>query len=472
MFRFIHVSFVVCIIISLGGPLPSYAQSKSGYSRVMQGPMIGLTTHESINIWLRLSANVPCQIEYDTDPDFTNPTKSEAVTAEKANDYCITIPLKNLQPATRYYYRVLVNGGNDPYIKGYFPLSCKTAPAPDAKAKFTVGFGSCARIQEDNVQPIWKVVAANRPDMFFWLGDNVYADTTDPDILAEEYRRQREVAKLISLYRGIPHLAVWDDHDYMLNDHDRTNPYKEDALRVFKQYWPNMSYGLPDTPGVFFQHTYGGVDFFFIDCRYHRDPNHAEDTTEKTFLGTKQLAWLKDGLQSSNAPFKVIVSGSGWSVAKGSGGDSWASYLHERNGLFNFIRDEEISGVVLLSGDTHVGELNCIPWSEHGGYDLYDLVSSPLAQSPGTGWTARRPEIRIRPVMATGPNVGMLEFDLRDEPKLTFTLYDRYYHQSWEPFTIHASELRNGVSSWEKKIDPTEHQRFLSNKNGKGYYEP
>ena len=40
----------------------------------------------------------------------------------------------------------------------------------------------------------------------------------------------------------------------------------------------------------------------------------------------------------------------------------------------DFIRDNEIAGVVLLSGDSHIGELNVIPWSERGGYDLYDPI--------------------------------------------------------------------------------------------------
>jgi len=61
------------------------------------------------------------------------------------------------------------------------------------------------------------------------------------------------------------------------------------------------------------------------------------------------------------------------------GGDSWGAYLTERNELFDFIRDEKIEGVVCISGDSHMGELNCIPRSQDGGYDIYDFCSSPLA---------------------------------------------------------------------------------------------
>src|SRR5690606_19440841 len=132
---------------------------------------------------------------------------------------------------------------------------------------------------------------------------------------------------------------------------------------------------------------------------------------EKTFLGADQLQWLKNGLNASTAPFKVLVCGSGFNNGKGPGGDSWSSALHERNALFDFIRDEAIGGVILMSGDTHVGELNAIPWSERGGYDFYELVSSPLAQTASTNLTGRSPEARIRTTYNLASNAGLLEFD-------------------------------------------------------------
>ena len=247
-------------------------------------------------------------------------------------------------------------------------------------------------------------------------------------------------------------LAFWDDHDFGLNDHDRTNPIKKDALQVFKEYWANPAYGLPDAPGVFFKYTYSSVDFFVLDVRYYRDPNLQPDSPAKTMLGKKQLEWLKNGLRGSQAPFKILLSGSGWSKAKGFGGDSWASYLHERNRIFNFIRDNEISGVVLLSGDTHVGELNVIPWSDAGGYDFYDLASSPLGQLSASSWMTRKPEKRVRPVFYKDANFGFIEFNFDDTPTLTFLLIDSSGRNAWTPFILRAGELRDGIKSWPDKI--------------------
>jgi len=273
------------------------------------------------------------------------------------------------------------------------------------------------------------------------------------------------------MMRNTPQLAVWDDHDYGLNDHDRTNPIKVEVLEVFKNYWANPRYGLPDAPGCFFTYSYGGVDFFFIDVRYHRDPNEMPDGPEKTMLGETQLKWLKDALSASHAPFKVLVSGSGFTNAKGEGGDSWASYMTERDDLFDYIQEEDISGVVLMSGDTHIGELNAIPRSKQGGYDLYELVSSPLAQTPGGFPLSRFPERRIRQGYVSSENVGVIEFDMAlDDPVMRFNLYNVNHEPVWGWFEVKASELNNGVSTWREKMDAISLERYERQQAGEGYY--
>jgi len=188
-------------------------------------------------------------------------------------------------------------------------------------------------------------------------------------------------------------------------------------------------------------------------------------------LGPGQLTWLQAALKNSTAVFKVIISASGWSKAKGPGGDSWSAFLHERDALFNYIRDNRIAGVVLLSGDTHVGELNVIPWSEHGGYDFYDLVSSPLAQSASGGWMDRRPERRIRPVYFQTANFGFIDFAFDKIPRLAFNLIDVNGRQVWTPFELRADELANGVQSWPNKASDKEKRRQENYDAGKGYYE-
>jgi alkaline phosphatase D len=271
--------------------------------------------------------------------------------------------------------------------------------------------------------------------------------------------------------RSTPQLAIWDDHDFGYNDSDSRSAFKAESLRLFKSYWANPSAGSDGAPGIWFRQSYGGVDFFFLDGRYHRDPSGAPDGPGKTMLGAAQKAWLKRELRASRAPFKVLVSGGGWSSAeRGEGGDSWAVYMNERNEIFDFIRDQGIEGVSGISGDSHMGELNCIPRSGDGGYDIYDFCSSPLAQMPATRQLRQVPEMRIRDVWSRSVNVGLLQFDMEPEPRLTYTLHDILGQPVWQPLILTPQDLRNGVKSWDRLADPEELRRLERHRQGRGYY--
>lgn len=417
----------------------------------MQGPMIGAAFPTLCKVWVRVSGNFEVQLEYAESKTFEPSKRTDKIPAEKSGRYIVTFNISGLKPCTTYYYRLRIDGKPDAYLKRLDPFTFTTAPAEGAKKDFSLVFGSCVRYMANRGQPVWTAIEHNDPDLMIWMGDNMYGDALDPDILFEEYMRQRDVESVLPVIRNTSNLAIWDDHDFGLNNHDRRNPIKEKALKVFEEVWANPAYGEKGNPGVYFDYSYGDVDLFFIDCRYYRDPNEEPGHEGKTMLGIQQYDWLTAKLQASTATFKLILSGSGWSAAKGPGGDSWASYLHERDQLFEFIRKKKISGVVLLSGDTHVGELNAIPWSQRGGYDYYDLVSSPLAQPREDSWMERNPEVRIRPVYFNDSNFGLIEFYLEEErPYLKYTLKNTKNEKAMEPLTLYADDLQNGVKTWAK----------------------
>lgn len=468
--KFHSMKSAICFLILLLPALPR-AQSASGTFRILQGPILGEVRASSIQIWVRVYSLAPVSIRYSEAGASEQSGRSVEQLPQRTDDYILKFTLTDLAPATRYHYEVLIDGKRPAYLGDLMPFSFETAPPADWKGSFSVAMGSCARIQTDRTQAIWTRVAQAQPDLFFWTGDNIYGDALDPAILAEEYQHQRSIEALQLVNYHIPQLAVWDDHDFGLNDHDATNPVKKEALEVFTRYWVNPTFGTSDAPGVFFTYSYGGIDFFFLDCRYYRDPNKVPDHPQKTLLGATQMAWLKSNLKQSVAPFKVLISGSGWSKAKGPGGDSWASFLHERDQLFDFITTEGIAGVILLSGDTHVAELNAIPWSDRGGYDFYELVSSPLAQRTNANWLNRRPEVRMRPVYFSTTNFGLLTFDTaKDDPELVMQVVGLDGKPAWSPLVIKASELRNGRQTWPEKIDPVSARRLKQQQTGQGYY--
>ncbi len=433
--------------------LRALAAPGTGRPRLLLGPLLGPPTETAITLWGMTSGAFEVVVEYADNPLLRDARQAEPVRAREQDGFIVRPRMTGLKPDTEYWYRLLVEGRA--HDRQDVPLGrFRTTPRPGRRQDFSVGYGSCANYAYDPIQPIWNAVAEHRPDLFFNLGDNIYCDAFEPFVLDFEYQRQRDVATYQDVARNVPQLAIWDDHDFGLNDHDRTNPIKADALAAFKKYWVNPAYGLPDTPGVFFAYSYGAVDFIFTDGRYYRDPNAEADGPGKTFLGKDQLAWLKQTLKESRGVFKVLACGSGWSKNKGPGGDAWSSCLTERNEIFNFIRDEKIEGVILISGDTHIGEFNCIPWSEQGGYDLFDLVSSPISSRQSHSWLKREPEIRLRtPPYTIGPNAGLMRFSFDDEPSMTWWLVKPDGKATWAPATFKVSQLKNGVSSWKQYMD-------------------
>lgn len=456
------------IVAALASAMPRLVAAALGYPRALQGPMVGAPGPEHLTVWVRASGAFEVKLEVSEDRDFGSVIPGTSMMAETAKDCCVVLRAEGLKPGTDYWYRLVYDGQYDRYQ----PLPHRTRTAPAGAADFRIGFGSCCRIQYDPDQKIWNTVRALEPDLFFWLGDNIYADSDNVDALVDLYGRGRAVERLEPFLRSTPQLATWDDHDFGYNDSDGTSPFKAQSLQVFKNFWANPAYGEAGNPGVYFKQHYGGVDFFVLDGRYHRDPTRQADTAAKTMLGAAQKAWLKRELLASRTPFKVLAIGGGWSAAENeSGGDSWAVYASERDEIFDFIRDNDIAGVVCISGDSHMGELNCIPRSDSGGYDIYDFCSSPLAQMPAAKNTRQAPEVRIRDTWTRSVNVGVMRFDLTgDVPTLTYSLHDVLGDAVWEPLVLTPADLRNGVRTWDRKADPVELERLQRFKDGKGYY--
>jgi alkaline phosphatase D len=447
--------------------LPGAWAKVLGYPRALEGPMVGAPGPRHFTVWTRASGEFEVELEWSRRRDFADAVKADRARASAAGDYCVVLRATGLDPATTYYYRLRYAGE----IDRFQPLPHRTRTMPEGAADFSVAFGSCCRVQYDSRQRIFDVVQRLEPDLFLWLGDNVYGDSDQPEAHADLYRRGRVVESLVPVLRSVPQLAIWDDHDFGFNDSDGTNPAKEGMLALFKRYWANPAYGEPGNPGVYFRHSHGGVDFFFLDGRYHRDPSGAPEAERRTMLGARQKQWLKDALVASRAAFKVLVSGTGWSVAeRHEGGDSWARYTAERDEILDFIRDNRIAGVFGISGDSHMGELNCVPRSEAGGYDLYDFCSSPLAQVPAARFLDQMPEVRARPVWNRTANVGVLSFRMGAEPTVEMSLYNDAGESVWKPLVLKASDLSNGVRSWDRLSDRGELARLKRYREGRGYY--
>ncbi|WP_326525140.1 alkaline phosphatase D family protein [Sphingomonas sp.] len=437
-----------------------------GYPRLLQGPMVGATTPDSVTIWSRATGVFDVAVDYATNRDFSDAKTTTPVRADPANDLTTRITIPGLKPDTEYFYRIRTDGIGD--RNQPLPFRVRTAPAD--RRPLRIAFGSCARVQLDAVQPVFEAIRQMEPDLFLWLGDNIYADSDTEAAFTDLYARQRSVASLQPLLRSVPQLAIWDDHDFGFNDSDGTSPVKPMTLKLFDRWWANPAGGTADTPGVFFRYSFGPVDIFMLDGRYHRDPPKVPNGPAKTMLGAGQKAWLKRELKASKAVFKILASSTGWSRAE-SGGDSWAMYLDERDEILNFIRDNRITGCFGISGDVHMGEMNCVPWGDKGSYDFYDLVSSGLAQMLNPRFVDQTPEVRLRAPWVGSANFGILDFRFDPEPVVEMSVRNVLGGAVWDPVVVKAADLVNGRSTWRTAIDRKELERRERAGRGGGYYE-
>jgi alkaline phosphatase D len=327
---------------------PAVAQEVSA-AYLALGPLLGEVGPAQARVWAKASGPAALAIQIGLKETLSDGWQVKGPQLLTSNDFVGQVLISKLQPSQRYYYRLLLDGA--PAMLPPYP-SFVTAPPDGEKGRVRVAFCSCVGNHGYDSAGTWGDIALRTNfDLLLMLGDNHYANSTDPTVLGRYFGVQRRIAGYAEISRRVPQYAIWDNHDYGPEPCDKTAKDKARALQVFKEFWPNPAFGEPDNPGVYFKFSHGSIDFFMTDDRYDRTPNDAPEDGTKSLLGAKQLAWLKRELLASKAPVKIIASGGEFQTHGQK--NSWTSFLRERNDLLQFIEDHGITGVLLISGDRH-----------------------------------------------------------------------------------------------------------------------
>ncbi|HWI82092.1 alkaline phosphatase D family protein [Ramlibacter sp.] len=259
-----------------------------------------------------------------------------------------------------------------------------------------VAFASCT--DETRPQPLWDRVLADRPDLMLFGGDNVYASDQPWSRAALEraYALEAAVPEFARLRAAVPHLAIWDDHDYGLNDGGAEFAHKRESKEAFLRFWQVAA----DDPrrtreGIYHARMFGPpgrrVQVILLDTRWFRSPWKPTDERGKpgkerylpdadparTILGEAQWRWLEAQLREP-AQLRLLMSGI-QVVAEGHGWERWGNFPLERQRLYRLIADTRAGCVVLLSGDRHFGAI----YREPAGtaYPLYEVTASGVTHS-------------------------------------------------------------------------------------------
>jgi len=334
----------------------------------------------------------------------------------------------------------------------------RTTDRPEAVT--TIAFGSCAR--QDRPQDIWEAIIATDPQLFLFIGDNVYADYPEVPKTAMDIKKAYDMLAQQPGWKKIQQqchiMATWDDHDYGLNDAGKEWELKEESRELFLQFFGvrrNDPRQLRE--GIYHSEMFGEpgqrVQVIMLDTRYFRDSlvRH-NDWREKglngpyspnlygngDLLGEAQWKWLEEELRK---PADIRIIGSSIQlVAREHGWEMWGNFPHERDRFYDLIEETGANGIVVISGDRHLIEISRDD-SRAAPYPIYDFTSSGFnfPSSPVSEPNA----FRISPVLRE-PNFGLILIDWKGEDT-TITLEGRALKgQLLMRETIKLSELRVG----------------------------
>lgn len=283
----------------------------------------------------------------------------------------------------------------------------------------TISFGSCNK--HDLPQPLWNPIISDNPDLWIWLGDNVYGDTHDMELLQEKYTLQKDLLDYRRLRLNTAVIGIWDDHDYGINDGGKYYAQKMESQKLLMDFLDEPE----DSPrrfqkGAYASYNYGignnSIKIILLDARYHRDTLYKEDkkyipNLEGTLLGEAQWDWLEKELKSSKARVNIIASGIQF-IPTEHPFEKWANFPKERERLLNLIASSKAQNPVLLSGDRHIAEISLLR-DQRFPNGLFEITSSGLTHT----WSNYREEYnpyRVGNLIAS-LHYGTVKFDWEND---------------------------------------------------------
>jgi len=385
-------------------------------------------------LWTRLDRVQPVVVDVARDPGFAAMVYSARAAARTERGGVATARAEGLAPHTRYYYRFRVERGGVSE-SGTFV----TAPPAEAAADLRLAFSGDADGTHVGGAPVYphevfRAAAGERPDLFVFLGDTIYSDSSHSphrastlDEYRAKYRESRSIPSVRAALRAAAVEVMWDDHE-VANDFDPQSvaPAKYAAgRRAFLEAWPTGA-----ARGRLYRSMRWGreVEIFILDLRSYRSPQIDKTSLchnppggqtadmaptlpssvraafaplarslalpippgcleglrdpARTLLGSDQKAWLKQQLRRSRATWKLVFTPDPIQEIFGFPYDRWEGYAAERVEMLNFIRLGNIKNVIWLSADAHAVLANDVRVATFGApaaTGMREVVVGPIA---------------------------------------------------------------------------------------------
>ncbi|MDH2389920.1 alkaline phosphatase D family protein [Streptomyces sp. HNM0663] len=352
--------------------------------------------------------------EVAEDKGFSRVVARGSATSKAAADHTVKVDVRGLSQATDYYFRFLAGSAVSPAGR------TRTAPAADSAAP-GVRFGvvSCANWEAGYFSAYRRLAARSDLDAVLHLGDYIYEYATGgfpaEDKVVRQHEPKHEILTLAdyrlrhgtyktdpdlqAVHAAHPLIAIWDDHE-VANDawsggaENHTPGAEGDwaarAAAARQAYFEWMPVRASTEGTVYRRLRFGRLaDLHLLDLRSFRSQQSSfgsgdVDDPDRTITGRAQLDWLKAGLASSDASWKLVGTSVMISpVAFGSvpsyllepiaellglpkeglalNVDQWDGYTDDRKELLAHLTERGIENTVFLTGDIHMAWANDVP---------------------------------------------------------------------------------------------------------------
>ncbi len=192
-------------------------------------------------------------------------------------------------------------------------------PTTSTELQTVIAFGSCNHSYDP--QDIWEGVLSHNPNYWIWLGDIVYADTEDMQKMKKLYDKQKTFPEYQTMLKNVDGVyGIYDDHDYGMNDGNKTYPKKKESKDVLLEFLDvPMDAEVRRHGGVYQFYELGDerINLILLDTRYFSDPLPKGEGRQRfkpdptaNLLGHEQWTWLEHKLADAQNELFIIGSSS------------------------------------------------------------------------------------------------------------------------------------------------------------------